>query len=167
MEQEGDYDNNRWWWSIQVDSISIELSAEKLEESRDGRRELSTSLIFTIRTFLSLFFEQELTEEQVNPVDNLLDRRNHPINLFSSWWKMDFTKRSSNHRNGNVYITNVHITILLSSFKIQFIRYDTFYEFYPSPTDGQPMTDRPKMSRKNTRYSLVIQKNGFHILPYR
>lgn len=64
MEQEGDYDNNRWWWSIQVDSISIELSAEKLEESRDGRRELSTSLIFTIRTFLSLFFELELTEQQ-------------------------------------------------------------------------------------------------------
>lgn len=47
-----------------MDSISIELSAEKLEESRDGRRELSTSLISTIRTFLSLFFEQELTEQQ-------------------------------------------------------------------------------------------------------
>lgn len=61
----------------------------------------------------------------------------------------------------------IHITILLSSFKIQFIGYDTFYEFYPSPTDGQPMTDRSKMSRKNTRYSPVIEKNGFHILPYR
>lgn len=61
----------------------------------------------------------------------------------------------------------MYITILLSSFKIQFIGYDTFYEFYPSPTDGQPMTDRPKMSRKNTRYSPVIEKNGFHILPYR
>lgn len=149
-----------------MDSISIELSAEKLEESRDGRRELSTSLIFTIRTFLSLFFEQELTEQQ-RLIQSII------------YWIEETTPSISFRPDGKWTLQNdqaiiemetyiyIHITILLSSFKIQFIGYDTFYEFYPSPTDGQPMTDRPKMSRKNTRYSLVIQKNGFHILPYR
>lgn len=149
-----------------MDSILIELSAEKLEESRDGRRELSTSLISTIRTFLSLFFEQELTEQQ-RLIQSII------------YWIEETTPSISFRPDGKWILQNdqaiiemetyiyIHITILLSSFKIQFIGYDTFYEFYPSPTDGQPMTDRPKMSRKNTRYSLVIEKNGFHILPYR
>ena len=72
---------------------------------------LEESLIFdTIRTFYCLFLEEErLIQSIIYWIE--IGETISPFSL------ENFTKRSSNHGDGKVYTT-----ILLSSFKIQFLR---------------------------------------------